>query len=70
MKKVQIFLFFILIAIFYAIGTYYGRIYFPENFRPTEVDFIENFIVLYLVVFIACILLVTVLNELFDLGIE
>ena len=35
-----------LILIFNACLTWYGRIYYPENFHPDKITFIENYFVL------------------------
>lgn len=70
MKILAYCIFFIIIAIVSAITMYYGRIYFPKNFRTTESLFIENFIVLYLIILVIFLLIMLFLNEIFEIGIE
>jgi uncharacterized membrane-anchored protein len=41
-----------------GIATFYGRIYFPYNFRPEEVSFLENYIVLTMVTSIIVLMLI------------
>ena len=51
----------VLLLLFNAILTWYGRIYYPENFKPDEVTFYENFLVIAgseVVVFLAVLAIV------------
>jgi hypothetical protein len=49
-----------------GIATFYGRIYFPDNFRPEEVSFLENYIVLTMVTSLIVIMLIFMYLLLFD----
>jgi len=35
-----------IILLILAVATYYGRIYYPQNFHPETISFFENYIVM------------------------
>lgn len=48
-----------------GIATFYGRKYFPENFHPQEVSFLENYISFGFVVVMVGLLLALIISLIF-----